>query len=260
MYSLKVCECQFGSNAQPRVWDKQVGKSIAKATLKKTTHQQYLDIYPEREATKVTNRQIASNLHKVFLIIPYKFIYVNIMLFKLKVYSLAVEKRGYIANNKRVLLANLDNGDPNPNTHAYGHYSLANDVYIQDAKEQHEAGNDLQIESRAKIEEARLPRKRACYKKGKAHPTWGHLRGRRRGWSPWQWFDSRPESRSCAPGPLSSHQHCDWKKICARDHLERPTSPCLRMPPPLSPQQAFKLLLLYTIIKWLKYLRLTCVV
>ena len=35
MYSFKVCECQeFGSNAQPRVWDKQVGKGIARATLK----------------------------------------------------------------------------------------------------------------------------------------------------------------------------------------------------------------------------------
>ena len=41
MYSFKVCECQeFGSNAQPRVWDKQVGKGIARATLKKTSHQQ----------------------------------------------------------------------------------------------------------------------------------------------------------------------------------------------------------------------------
>ena len=36
MYSFKVCECQeVGSNAQPRAWDKQVGKGIARATLKK---------------------------------------------------------------------------------------------------------------------------------------------------------------------------------------------------------------------------------
>ena len=67
MYSFKVCECQeFGSDAQPRVWDKQVGKGIARATLKKTTHQQYLEMYQEREATKVTNRRIASKLHQVF--------------------------------------------------------------------------------------------------------------------------------------------------------------------------------------------------
>ena len=67
MYSFKVCECQeYGSNAEPRVWDKQVGKGIARATLKRTTHQQYLDMYQEREATKVTNRRIASKLHQVF--------------------------------------------------------------------------------------------------------------------------------------------------------------------------------------------------
>ena len=158
MYSFKVCECQkFGSNAQPRVCDKQMGNGIARATLKKTTHQQYLDMYQEREATKVTNRRIASKLHQVFLIINYKLTYVNILLFKLTVYSLAVETRGLIAyDDKRVLLANLDNGEPNPNIHAYGHYSLANEVRVQDAEEQPGAGNDLQIESRAKKEEARL--------------------------------------------------------------------------------------------------------
>ena len=68
MYSFKVCGCQaFGSNVQPRVWDKQVGKGIARATLKKTTHQQYLEMFQEREATKVTNRRIASKLHQVLL-------------------------------------------------------------------------------------------------------------------------------------------------------------------------------------------------
>ena len=130
MYSFKVCECkEFGSNFQPRVWEKQVGKGIARATLKKTTHQQYLDMYQEREATKVTTRRIASKLHKVFLIFTFNLINVFILLFKLKVYSLAVEKRGFIAfDDKRILLDNLDNGEPNPTTHAYGHYSLAKEV------------------------------------------------------------------------------------------------------------------------------------
>ena len=68
MYSFKVCECQaFGSNVQPRVWDKQVGKSVAQATLKKITQQQYLEMVQEREATKVTNRRIASKVHQVLL-------------------------------------------------------------------------------------------------------------------------------------------------------------------------------------------------
>ena len=66
MYSFKVWECQtYGSNVQLRVWDKQVGKGIARVTLKKTTHQQYLEMFQEREATKVTNRRIFSKLHQI---------------------------------------------------------------------------------------------------------------------------------------------------------------------------------------------------
>ena len=39
MYLFKVCKCQTAdSNTQPQAWDKQVGKGIARATLKKTTH------------------------------------------------------------------------------------------------------------------------------------------------------------------------------------------------------------------------------
>ena len=118
--------------------------------------------YQEREAIKVTNRRIAPKLHQVFLIITYKFTYVNRLLFKLKVYSLAVEKRCLIAyDDKRVLLANLENGDFNSNTHAYGHYSLANDVHAQEAEKQVAAGNDLQIVSSEKQEEARFQRKHA---------------------------------------------------------------------------------------------------
>ena len=61
-------------------------------------------------------------------------------------YSLAVEKRGLIAyDNKRVLLANLANGEPNPYTHAYGHYSLANEVQLHEPDEPPEPGNDIQI-------------------------------------------------------------------------------------------------------------------
>ena len=52
-----------------------------------------LDMYQEREATKVTNRRIAFKLHQVYLIIDIKLTYVNILLFKNEIYSLAVEKR-----------------------------------------------------------------------------------------------------------------------------------------------------------------------
>ena len=80
--------------------------------------------------------------------------------FYLQVYSLAVEKRGLIAyDEKRVLLANLDNGQPNLNTHAYGHYSLVNEVQVEEAEEHAAADNDLQMETREQRHEARLQRK-----------------------------------------------------------------------------------------------------
>ena len=60
MYFFKVCKCQTAdSKTQPQVYDKHVGKGIARATLKKTTNQQYLDMFEEREATKIINIRIA---------------------------------------------------------------------------------------------------------------------------------------------------------------------------------------------------------
>ena len=63
-------------------------------------------------------------------------------------YSLEQKKRGLCPyDDKRYLLADLRDGSPNPNTHAYGHKELA-------AKEQFEAdmpdapGSDLIIEHR----------------------------------------------------------------------------------------------------------------
>ena len=200
-------------------------------------------MYKEREATKVTNRRIASKLHQVFLIIKYKFTYVNKLLFKLKVYSLAVENRGLIVyDDKRVLLANLDNGEPNPYTHDYGNYSLANEVRVQDAEEQPDAENDLQIESRAKKEKARLQRKHALAIK------------RARRTQPEDISDDEAEvqghdlvlaQQAAVARPVPSiRMNTVIERICARDHLERHTSPPLRMPPPPSPQRAGKLLLL----------------
>ena len=72
-------------------------------------------------------------------------------------YSLAVEKRGLIAyDDKRVLLGDLANGQPNPNTHAYNHYSLINEIQVEEATEPAAAGNDLNIVTRAQRHEARF--------------------------------------------------------------------------------------------------------
>ena len=148
MYSFTVAECcQPGSNAIPKVKSKQVGKGIARAALRTTTHEQYLDMFQEREATKVTNKRIGSLLHQV--------------------YTMSVEKRALMAfDDKRVLLANLPNGQPNPYTHAYGHYSLHQEVHVDEDNQHPDAGNELQIEEHSEYmkkreykHEARLQRK-----------------------------------------------------------------------------------------------------
>ena len=77
-------------------------------------------------------------------------------------YSLAVEKRGLIAyDDKRVLLVDLANGQPNPNTHAYGYYSLVNEIQVEEAAEPAAAGNDLHIVTSEQRPEARLARAHA---------------------------------------------------------------------------------------------------
>ena len=53
----------------------------------------------------VINRHFVSRLHQI--------------------YTEEQEKRGLVPfDDKRYLLANLPDGSPNPNTHAYGHYSI----------------------------------------------------------------------------------------------------------------------------------------
>ena len=77
-------------------------------------------------------------------------------------YSLAVEKRSLIAyDDKLVLLVDLDNGQPNLNTHAYRHYSLVNKVQVEETEDQAAAGNDLHIVTREPKHKARLQRKHA---------------------------------------------------------------------------------------------------
>ena len=125
MYSFTTCKATL-SKDQPRIVEKQVGKGIARAALRRLHHQDYVDMYNEGDATKVVNHRIGSKLHHV--------------------YTMAVEKRGLVCyDDKRYLLANLPDGTPNPNTHAFGHY----DIVVEAEVEQPEAGNDLHIVARA---------------------------------------------------------------------------------------------------------------
>ena len=66
----------------------------------------------------------------------------------MQIYTLQQEKRGLCPyDDKRYLLADLPDGSPNPNTHAYGHYSLAaEEQLVADMPEQ--AGSEMVIEQR----------------------------------------------------------------------------------------------------------------
>ena len=60
-----------------------------------------------REAQKelLLNKRIGSKLHTI--------------------YTMDVQKRGLVPyNDKRILLADLPDAQPNPDTHAFGHYLL----------------------------------------------------------------------------------------------------------------------------------------
>ena len=98
----------------PQVKSKQVAKGIARSTIKqKLCHETYLEMFREGPLQRLPNRAIRSKLHQV--------------------YSLEVEKRGlHPFDDKRYLLANLEDGSPNPITHAFGHYSIPSEVTVID--------------------------------------------------------------------------------------------------------------------------------
>ena len=153
-------------------------------------------------------------------------------------YSLAVEKRGLIAyDDKRVLLANLENGEPNPHTHAYGHYSLANDIQVEEAEDPPEPGNDLHITTREQRNEARLQRKHklAVKRSRRTLPDDASEDDE----AEVQGDDLIIAQRAAAARPVPSVRMNDViERIVARANIERPTSPPPRMPPPPSPQRA----------------------
>jgi hypothetical protein len=146
------------------------------------------------------------------------------------VYSLEVEKRGLIAyDDKRVLLANLENGEPNPYTHAYGHYSLVNDIQIQEAEEQPEAGNDLHVVTREERNEARLQRKHQLAVKMATKQNRENSSDEDE--AEVQGDDLVVAQRAAAARPGTSVRINDViERICARNNLERPMSPPPRMP------------------------------
>ena len=146
-------------------------------------------------------------------------------------YSLAVEKRGLIVyDDKRVLLGDLANGQPNSNTNAYGYYSLVNEVQVEEAADPAAAGNDLHIVPREQRHEARLVRAHALAVKRARHCNpddssdvdEAEIQGE----------DLVIAQRAAAARYGTSDRINDViEQICARHNLPRPTSP-----PPIMPQ------------------------
>ena len=148
------------------------------------------------------------------------------------------EKRGLCPyDNKRYLLADLPDGRPNPNTHAYGHRDLAAEEHL--LADQPEPGAELIIRHR----EERFVRRRARVTRrlelagamemeeeelpdGDAD---GELHGD-------QLLDT---DRVAAARPGGAIRMGDViERIIARDNLTRPVSPPTRMPAPPMPQRA----------------------
>ena len=104
MYSIKVCDADIG-DAQPRLTTKQVGKIIARATLKLIPHDSYLNMFREGQQEILSNKRIGSKLQTI--------------------YTMDAQKRGlFLYDDKSILLADLPNGLPNSDTQAFGHYLL----------------------------------------------------------------------------------------------------------------------------------------
>ena len=101
MYSIQVSDAVIG-DAQPRLTIKQVGKGIARATLKHIPHDTYLAMFREGQHKILSNKRIGSKLHTI--------------------YTMNVQKRGLVPyDDKRILLADLPDDQTNQDTHAFGH-------------------------------------------------------------------------------------------------------------------------------------------
>ena len=143
MYSFISCASTKPDDrtTMPPIKSKQVGKGIARATLKTIVHDEYKRMYNEGDGTKVINRRIASQLHQV--------------------YTQAVEKRGLVPyDDKRYLLADIVDAEgvahPNPNTHAFGHKSLRGQVRLEE-DELPQAGAEMVVVARTAAESDEEP-------------------------------------------------------------------------------------------------------
>ena len=65
MYSIKLCDAVIG-DVKPQLTTKQVGKGIARATLKHIPHDSYLAMFREGQQKILSNKRIGSKLQTIY--------------------------------------------------------------------------------------------------------------------------------------------------------------------------------------------------
>ena len=154
-----------------------------------------------------------------------------------QVYTMEQEKRGLCPyDDKRYLLANLPDGRPNPNTHAYGHRDLAAEKHL--VADQPEFGAELIIrhpEERFARRHDRITRRlelAGVIEMEEELPD-GDADGELHG------DQLLMAERVAAARPGGAIRMGDViERIIARDNLERPVSPPARMLAPPTQQRA----------------------
>ena len=147
IYSLTVCDASEpipGVNYQMDIRHKTVAKGVARSQFKRFKHEDYVCMYNGGALTNVDNRRIGSKLHQVRLIISILICMTAHLTICFQVDTLENEKRGFSPyDDKRYLLADLPDGHPNSNIHAYGHCDLAAEEHL--LADQPEPGPELII-------------------------------------------------------------------------------------------------------------------
>ena len=125
MYSFTLCDASvpiLRVNYLIDIRPKAVAKGLARFQIKRFKHEDYVRMFNGGVLTYVVNRRIGFKLRQVRLIISILICMAANLTISFQVYTMKQEKRGLcLYDNKRYFLADLPDGRPNSNTHAYDH-------------------------------------------------------------------------------------------------------------------------------------------
>ena len=240
MYSFNVCDASEpipGVNYPIDVRHKAVAKGVARSQIKRFKHEDYVRMYKGGALTNVVKCRIGSKLHQVRLIISILIFMTAHLSICFQVYTMEQEKRGLCPyDDKRYLLADLPDGRPNPNTHAYGHRDLAAEAHL--VADQPEPGAELIIrhpEERFARRHARVSKRlelAGAMELEEELPD-GDADGELHG------DQLVMAERVVAARPGGAIRMGDViERVIGRDNLEQPSSSPARTPTPITPQRA----------------------